>query len=362
MGLFKRKDSRYWWLWLELSRTAESSGVPIGETVSQRKDSRALAQEIYQQRMLALGRRVHRLPGKTEAMRFRAYAETYDQTVIAHHRGVEREREILTHLLAFFGRDLLAQIDRERVQAYQTARLASSASSASPKAKRPSKSTVNREVDLLKAMLRDAVPTYLPASPLAGMPRLKCAAVPKRILTVQDEAKLLAVATDPQDQALLVLGIDTLVRLGDLLDLRRSDRQGVWLMIRDPKAGVPYSVPLSPRAVVALDAVPDDGPYYFAKFRKAINPRDWRSSVRQRLEDLCRLAKVPFGGLHGVTFHGATRKTGATRLLVGKKQDLATVQRLGGWKSPEMLLRIYAEAERDDLLKAVGQQSEKSRA
>jgi integrase len=56
-----------------------------------------------------------------------------------------------------------------------------------------------------------------------------------------------------------------------------------------------------------------------------------------------------------VTFHGATRKTGATRLLVEKKEDLATVQRLGGWKNPEMLLRIYAEASREDLLKAVGQ-------
>jgi len=126
-------------------------------------------------------------------------------------------------------------------------------------------------------------------------------------------------------------------------------------MIRDPKAGVPYPVPLSPRAVVALEAIPDEGPHYFVKFRKAINPRDWRSSVRQRLEYLCRLAKVPYGTLHGVTFHGATRKTGATRLLVGKKEDLATVQRLGGWKNPEMLLRIYAEASREDLLKAVGQ-------
>jgi integrase len=352
MGVFKRADSKYWWLFLETSRRKERTDIVIGETQAQRKDSRAIAVELYQTRMHELARRVHRLPGKPEAVTFRAYAETYDTTVIAHRRGVEREREILIHLQAFFDRDPLEGIDRERVQEYQTARLAS--------AEKPTKSTVNREVDLLKGMLRDAVPKYLPASPLVGMPRLKCASVPKRILSKDEEARLLAVATHPQDQALIVLGIDTLVRLGDLLDLRRSDRQGVWLMIRDPKAGVPYPVPLSPRAVVALDAIPDEGPHYFTKFRRALNPRDWRSSVRQRLEHLCHQATppIPFGALHGVTFHGATRKTGATRLLVGKKEDLATVQRLGGWKNPEMLLRIYAEASRDDLLKAVGQKQQ----
>jgi integrase len=353
MGVFKREDSKFWWLYFETSRTKERTDILVGETQAQRKDSRAIADELYHARMNDLARRVHRLPGKPKTLVFRKYAETYDTTVIAHRRGVEREREILKHLTAFFGGDPLTHIDRERVQAYQTARLTS--------AEKPLKSTVNREVDLLKGMLRDAVPTYLPVSPLVGMPRLKCASVPKRILTPAQETQLLKVATHPQDYALLVLGIDTLVRLGDLLDLRRSDRQGVWLMIRDPKAGVPYPVPLSPRAVLALDAIPDEGPHYFVKFRKAMKPRDWRSSVRQRLEHLCSLTrpKVPFGSLHGVTFHGATRKTGATRLLVGKKKDLATVQRLGGWKNPEMLLRIYAEASREDLLDAVGQRSAK---
>jgi integrase len=347
MAIYRRADSKYWWLWLELSKVREKTAILVGKTITQQQDSKRLALEVYHQRMQELGRHIHHLPMKPASLLFSTYAKTFNETIIAHRRGVEREREILKHLLSFFGRDLLTSIDRQRVQAYQTARLQAP--------ERPSKSTVNREVDLLKSMLREAVPKYLPVSPIAGMPRLNTTSTPKRILSKAEEARLLAVATHPQDQALLILGIDTLVRLSDLLDIRRSDRQALWLMIRDPKAGVPYQVPLSPRAVIALDAIPDEGPHYFAKFRRARNPRDWRNSVRQRLEYLCRLAKVPYGTLHGITFHGATRKTGATRLLVGKKEDLATVQRLGGWKSPEMLLRIYAEAEREDLLKAVGQ-------
>jgi len=157
---------------------------------------------------------------------------------------------------------------------------------------------------------------------------------------------------------LIVLGIDTLVRLGDLLDLQRTDREGLWLTIRDPKQDEPYDVPLSPRAAAALDAIRHERLYYFEKFRRAANPRDWRSAVRQRLERLCATAtpKVPFGQLaHGITFHGATRKTGATRLLVTQGVPLAVVQKLGNWRTPDVLLGIYTEAQRGDLLAAVGQ-------
>lgn len=350
MGVFRRKDSPFWWLYLETTKRRERTAILVGETMTQRRDSKLLAQQIYHQRMNDLGARRHRLPVKPEARQFASYAKAYDETVIAHRKGVTREREMLKHLRAFFDDSPLEAIDRELVQEYQTARLGDRPT--------PSKNTVNREVDLLKGMLRDAVPKYLTTSPIAGMPRMKCATQPKRILSIEEEQRLLDVSTDPQDYAILVLGIDTLVRMGDLLALRRVDRQGFWLLIRDPKTRMPYHVPLSPRAVKALDAISENGPHYFAKFRRAENPRDWTGSVRQRLEYLCRLANVPYGYLKGVTFHGATRKTGATRLLIRDKVDLASVQRIGGWKQPETLLRVYAEVSRDDLLKAVGQVKE----
>jgi hypothetical protein len=117
---------------------------------------------------------------------------------------------------------------------------------------------------------------------------------------------------------------------------------------------------LTPRAVTALDAITHDGPYYFQKFRRALNARDWRGSVRQRLEYLCKLATppIPFGP-GGITFHGATRKTGATRLLVEQGVPVAVVQALGNWKTPDVLLGIYTEAQRKDLLRAVGQSGAK---
>src|SRR5262245_1061032 len=149
MGVFQRDDSKYWWLYLETNKTKERTEILIGTTTTQRRDSKALAQQVYHQRMVEIARRVHRLPPKPEASTFAAYATTYETDVIAHRRGADRERELLKHLRGFFDRNQLLAVDRERVQAYQTARLAS--------AEKPSKSTVNREVDLLKVMLRDAV-------------------------------------------------------------------------------------------------------------------------------------------------------------------------------------------------------------
>jgi integrase len=268
--------------------------------------------------------------------------------------------------VAFFGEDLLTSIDQDRVRAYYTARrhtvIPATALRDPAHRQMVGANTVNREVDLLKTMLRDAAPKYLPVSPIVGMKRLTIIKPKRRLLKTDEETQLLATG-DPQDRAILILGIDTLTRLGDLLELQRTDRDGVWLYIRDPKSGDPYSVALSPRAAAALDAIPGDSRYYFSKFRRAEKPRDWPGSVRQRLEWLCTQVGIPYGKAKGgVTFHWATRRTGATRLLIEKGTALPVVQRQGNWKKPDVLLEIYAEAQDADLLKAVGQKPFTSRS
>lgn len=343
MGVFTRSDSPYYWLYLETTRQKEKTNIRIGTTTAHRRDSRRLADDLYHQRMNELAARLYKLPSAQPAIRFDKYAATYDVDVIAHRRGGRRERELLVPLVTFLGDDLLTAIDADRVRAYMSWRKVN-----------VSAATVNREVDLLKGMLRDAAPKYLPSSPIKGLKRLHSIAPKRRLMSIEEERKLLAVG-DPVDRAILILGMDTLVRLGDLLDLERSDRNGAWLLIRDPKGGDPYEVPLSPRAAAALDSIPGDDRFYFAKFRRAENPRDWPGSVRQRLELLCRDAKLTYGKKKGgITFHWATRRTGATRLLVEKRQPVPIVQKLGNWKKSKVLLDIYTEADRTDLLKAVG--------
>lgn len=343
MGAFTRPDSKYWWLYLETTRHKERTAFLVGKTKTQQRDSKILATTRYHQRMNELAARLYRLPSAQPAIRFDKYADTYAVDTIAHHRGARREIDALKPLRAFFGNDLLTAIDVDRAKAYQTWRRAT-----------VSAVTVNREVGVLKGMLRDAVPKYLTASPLVGMKFLKGTTPKRRLTTATDEAKLLAVG-DASDRAILILGLDCLIRLGDLLDLKRSDRQRGWLYVTDPKSGEPYEAALTPRAAQALDAIPNRGAYYFAKFRLAMNPRDWPGAVRQRFETLCGQAGIPYGKkAHGFTFHWGTRRTGAHRLVVKKRRSIPGVQRQGNWKTPDVLLSIYAEADREDQRRAVG--------
>jgi integrase len=189
------------------------------------------------------------------------------------------------------------------------------------------------------------VPKYLDASPIVNMKRLKVITPKRRLLSPAEESKLLAKA-DAVERALLIVAIDGLVRLGDLLDVQRTDRQGPWLYIKDPKSGEPYEVALSRRAERALDAVKDT-PYYFQRYRHAKTDRDRRARVRRALMALCARAGVPYGKkIGGITFHWATRRTGATRLVVQRKQPIPAVQRQGNWQTADVLLSIYTEADR----------------
>jgi len=65
------------------------------------------------------------------------------------------------------------------------------------------------------------------------------------------------------------------------------------------------------------------------------------------LSGLCDRAGVLYGRKRGgITFHWATRRTGATRLVVDRKASIPAVQRQGNWKTADVLLSIYTEADR----------------
>ena len=107
-------------------------------------------------------------------------------------------------------------------------------------------STVNREIDVLKAMLREAVPTFLKASPPVGLKRLRVVKKKKkkkRVLTPGEEVRLLA-EIQRADQTLYIVAVDTLMRLGNVLNLKwaKIQRGAVWL--EDSKTG-PYAIPAS---------------------------------------------------------------------------------------------------------------------
>lgn len=339
MGVYQNPRGKHWWLYLEGAPPRERkqrTDILIGFTKTEQKISKAAAFEVYHTRMLQLGKIAHGLVVEKPTITFAAFAAWYDTHMIAHRsaRGAERERDILTILTRTFGPSPIADVTKDAVIEWRTSRKAT-----------VSPGTVNRETDVLKQVLAAAVPKYLAASPIVGLDRLRGVGRGTYVLTLEAETRLLA-ALAPADAALIVCAIDTLMRLSDCVNLRREHDHGTYLDVVDPKI-TPYQVPVSARLRAALDALPDQGPYFFAHRRQAKQARDHRGSVGDMLEAGCRKAAIPYGRPRpskrnptpsiGLTFHGL-RHTAASR-LVERGVHLRVVQELGGWKSLRQLER-----------------------
>lgn len=355
MGIYTRPDSPYFWYGIEGTAIRRSTGVPVrGASPAQDKELRRQATEIYATQKTDHARGLVNLPTvKPDALTFRKFADWYEVHKARKMRGREREEEILTTLRAAFGRVLLTDPHWwRRVEEWMTAR-----------AKTINPRTVNREVGTLKLVLTAAAKHgHIPTSPLVGMPFLKYRTPKKRTLQPDEEERLLHYLW-PEDRAIVIMGLDTLCRLSDILDLRRSDDHGTYLYIADPKdpqAATPYRVPISTRLRQALDAIPRAGVYYFPSRRKAKTARDRRGAIRLMLQRACTALDIPYGRkIGGITFHWATRRTGASRML-SRGASLPSVQKIGNWKRAETVLEIYAESLTEDDYKAVELVSQKA--
>lgn len=367
MSVFTRADSPWFWLWLEPVEPFAGEKVRTaircdGPSTRQRKDNRALAEQLYHVKMSERARGLI-APEAKPARTFAEQAAWFTTHLLPHRKGKEREALVIPKLVAVFGPLPLSAITRTLVtQGWVTPRLTTpttikKAHRTAARSVQAGPRTVNREVGVLKAIMQSAVPDYLAQSPLYGMKLLETTTPQRRLMTRDEEARLLKVLA-PDDKALFLLGLDSLVRLTDLLDLKRTDDKGSRMWIGDPKAGGGFAVPISRRARKALDAwyaASADTRYIFARRRHAETERDRRGVIRKMLARACASATppIPYGRTTGgLTFHWATRRTGATRMLTNQV-DLGTVQKVGRWKTPDVVLSIYHELLDDQAQNAV---------
>ena len=180
MSVYRRTTSKYWWMYVEGAPKKDrwrSTKIAIGFTAEDRKASRVEAEQVYHRAAIQVGKVLHGLPGARTVVTFETLATWYDEQHIVHHKGAEREREILQRLRRDFGDLPLTAITKTRVIAWRTARRATSTviahfggSNGKPRTfPPPSARTVNREVDLLQQILAAAAPEHLEVSPLAGL-------------------------------------------------------------------------------------------------------------------------------------------------------------------------------------------------
>lgn len=329
MSIYKRVDSRFWWLTLERPGQPplrESTKIPVhGGTVEQTKDNRALAQQAYAARLGDLARARHHLPIDRPTITFAKFRAWYEAHVSTQKRNLARERSMLRQLGPFFDSKALDALTREDVLEWRTAR-----------AKQVAPGTVNRELALLCHLLGQAVPKYLDRNPAARISEVRSPARQMRLVTEEEEDRLLAAGSD-EDRALVLTALDTLQRLSAVANLTWAQDHGHSLEFLNLKTRGRLVVPISSRLRIALDQLPKDGPWIFPWFHWG---KDTREQIQQRVDErfrgLCGLAKIPHGrAVGGVTFH-TLRHTGASRMLA-RGIDPRTVMVIGGWSSLKML-------------------------
>ncbi len=131
--------------------------------------------------------------------------------------------------------------------------------------------------------------------------------------------------TNPWIWPMAELAIETAMRRGELLALRRADVDGKTAIafLAQTKNGTCRRVPLSPRALDILDALPSDTPLVFP-----VTP----SAARQAWDRICKRA-----GISGLHFHDLRHE--AISRLFEAGLNVPEVALISGHRTPSQLFR-----------------------
>jgi site-specific recombinase XerD len=317
-------------------RKRESTGIRSDARAPKiRQQNRDQAEQVYHARMVQLARAKVGLPAESGET-FDRFATWYETHHLAKHKAAPRERVILARLRKHFGAMLLSEIRPARWTEYETARLTEGVSI----------NTVGRELALMKSILAAAVGDHIEVSPLAHVKRKTQKVPPKRTLTKADEQLLLKELHDDEIRDLYLVGIGTLLRQMNLVNLRRKEHHGASLIVTT-KTG-PHQVPLDGPtvlqrrvAMVLKRRMPTthDG-YFFPRWHAlfAANRDSGNSFFLKIVRRAVKRAGIAWGlRNHGVVWHTMTRASGATRLIREHGIDVRTVQLLGNWRSLDQM-------------------------
>jgi integrase len=203
VGLYKRKDSRFWWMAYTVKGGSRCE--------STKTSSKELAKKIWKKREaeIALGRFQVGWPG--ERMTF---AELNEEFIHSHsstlsQKSQENHRIFSKHLRDYFGDRKLTEIDERAVVDYRNYRRRQ------PLTWNPKRTvkgaTVNRELACLHCIFQFALKRkYIGENPTSGVKHFneRIERPTKRMLTVEDEHRILE-AAPPHLRVAIVLLVQT---------------------------------------------------------------------------------------------------------------------------------------------------------
>lgn len=302
MGVYQRGN--VWWIdYYDQNRER----VQESSYSSNRRD----AEDLFAVRQSEVVRGVFRRPVKIS---FGEFGKKYMEYAKTNKRSWLRDEQMFKQLEEFFGADRdLREIRPADIEKYKTYRREGI-----------SDSTVNRELALLKRMFNLAIDwdLFQPVNPVRRVKFFREFSIRARVLSGEEEKKLIQHAS-PFLQDLIVFGLHTGLRVGEIFSLRWSDvdLENSILNVLAQKTGKTRTVPVNSRGMKVLRA-------WEMNRKNDLVFYNWQTGGR--FVDLktgfalaCRKAKID-----GVSWH-TLRHTFASRLLESGA-DIVTVQQLLG--------------------------------
>ena len=259
--------------------------------------------------------------------------ERYAEEVSVNKKGERWERVRLALLSKYPLADKsIALIDPADVAQWRDHRL-----------KEVSGSSVRRELNLLSAVFQKAIREWqwCDHNPVREIDRPKeCKPRDRRVSEQEIERILLAlgyegeVKTKQQEVAVLfLLAIETAMRLGEMVALKKVYLDRRYVVVEDSKNGHAREVPLSTKAVSLLQQVPDGF---------TVSSESASTFFRRA----CKNAEVD-----GLRFHDSRREA-LTRL--SQKVDVMELARISGHRDLRVLLNTYYRPDISDLASKLG--------
>lgn len=275
-------------------------------------------------------------------------AEYADGKKVAGLRDVYRAQYCLLRFRQHFGARRLREIRYSDIRAYYLTRL----KEPTHYDRQPSIATMNRELGVLRRIFNIGVrECWIPRNPFSmGEPLISPASERRRerILSIEEEGRLLAACENPQRsflQPLIICLLDTGARLSEFHQHLRW--HSVNFETRTVILEAMTTKTLKGRQVMMTERMSQELRALFEASDGAGESRVFNSTLRQvrfAFRAACKDANIPYGSPNGITLH-SLRHTAATRLVKGQ-MPLQLVGRILGHSQPQTTYR-YLTADAD---------------
>jgi integrase len=265
-------------------------------------------------------------------------------------RDVKRAEGFIKRFRGYFGKQHLRDITYRDVWSYNAMRLQTKTQRKRP----PTIATMNRELCVLRRIFNIGVREgWLLKNPLCAGESLISPASERRrerILTVDEERRLLEACPRRDVRALFICLLDTGARLSEILQHLRW--RSVCFASRTITLEAMTTKTLKPRQVGMTERVFQELRELWEASSKEPDEQVFQRAVRlaqREFAKACKAAGVDYGSPYGITLH-SLRHTAATRLIKGQ-MPLHMVGRILGHSQPQTTYR-YLSADAEAVMQA----------